>query len=175
MEKSANGGLLFGSSWTFTVLAHWVAGVTGFELTHSRSNPVSDAHIAKSAEFWIFGKGSPCKAADEIEGLRALLRECKPFLSDAGGAPIAPEDLRSALSRGGRKQSLRGRGRPVAPSKVDDRSPRQIILQKPVHTRVWNALRFDGCTSDGNHLEKRFVIGQLDPHAYLHNQVFPEN
>jgi hypothetical protein len=48
-----------------------------------------------------FAKG-PCdkidlpilvQAADEIEGLRALLRECKPFLSDAGGTPIAPEDL----------------------------------------------------------------------------------
>jgi hypothetical protein len=33
------------------------------------------------------------QAADEIEGLRALLRECKPFLSDGDGALIAPEDL----------------------------------------------------------------------------------
>ena len=53
-----------------------------------------------------FAKG-PCdkidlpilgQAADEIEGLRALLRECKPFLSDAGGAPIAPEDLRERVN-----------------------------------------------------------------------------
>jgi hypothetical protein len=48
-----------------------------------------------------FAKG-PCEkielpilaqAADEIEGLRVLLRECKPFLSDADGALIAPKDL----------------------------------------------------------------------------------
>jgi hypothetical protein len=38
------------------------------------------------------------QAADEIEGLRALLRECKPFLFDAGGAPIAPEDLRERVN-----------------------------------------------------------------------------
>ena len=38
------------------------------------------------------------QAADEIEGLRALLRECKPFLFDATGAPIAPEDLRERVN-----------------------------------------------------------------------------
>jgi hypothetical protein len=36
------------------------------------------------------------QAADEIEGLRALLRECKPFLVDASGA--APEDLRERVN-----------------------------------------------------------------------------
>ena len=38
------------------------------------------------------------QAADEIEGLRTLLRECKPFLFDAGGTPIAPEDLRERIT-----------------------------------------------------------------------------
>jgi hypothetical protein len=38
------------------------------------------------------------QAADEIEGLRAILRECKPFLFDASGTPIAPEDLRERVS-----------------------------------------------------------------------------
>jgi hypothetical protein len=37
------------------------------------------------------------QAADEIEGLRALLRECKPFLFD-GGVPTAPEDLRERVN-----------------------------------------------------------------------------
>jgi len=41
-------------SWSSLALAlsrHWTAGLTGltgFELTHSRSNPVSGVHIAKS-------------------------------------------------------------------------------------------------------------------------------
>jgi hypothetical protein len=38
------------------------------------------------------------QAADEIEGLRALLRECKPFLFDASGVPTAPEDLRERVN-----------------------------------------------------------------------------
>ena len=38
------------------------------------------------------------QAADEIEGLRALLRECKPFLFDAGGMPTAPEELRERVN-----------------------------------------------------------------------------
>jgi hypothetical protein len=40
----------------------------------------------------------PIQAADEIEGLRALLRECKPFLFDASGAPTAPEELRERVN-----------------------------------------------------------------------------
>ena len=53
-----------------------------------------------------FAKG-PCEkidlpilaqAADEIEGLRALLRECNPFLFDNSGAPIAPEELRERVN-----------------------------------------------------------------------------
>ena len=38
------------------------------------------------------------QAADEIEGLRALLRECKPFLFDSSGAPTAPEELRERIN-----------------------------------------------------------------------------
>jgi hypothetical protein len=38
------------------------------------------------------------QAADEMEGLRALLRECKPFLFDASGVPSAPEDLRERVN-----------------------------------------------------------------------------
>lgn len=33
-------------------------------------------------------------AADELEQMRALARECWPFLFDDSGTPIAPEDLR---------------------------------------------------------------------------------
>ena len=38
------------------------------------------------------------QAADEIEGLQALLRECNRFLFDVSGTPIAPEDLRERVS-----------------------------------------------------------------------------
>jgi hypothetical protein len=38
------------------------------------------------------------QAADEIEGLRTLLRECKPFLFDNSGTSVAPEDLRERVN-----------------------------------------------------------------------------
>jgi hypothetical protein len=47
------------------------------------------------------------QAADEIEGLRALLRECKPFLVDASGVPDRARRLTRARQCRNRRMRTR--------------------------------------------------------------------
>lgn len=79
-----------------------MAGVTGFELTHSRSNPVSGVHIAKSGNILVFQrcKGSPAALAKRASTGRFEIKGRKFSPEHMSSALLAEADIRANMPGG---------------------------------------------------------------------------